>query len=74
MLSMFFLPFGYDALFMLIMKLTGSYWAADVIFYLISASFLGFYFYYSGINPFDHFRDKIINLKKRLKDFFGWDD
>lgn len=74
MLSMFFLPFGYDALFMLIMKWTGSYWSTDAIFYGISASFLGFYFYYSDINPFDHFKEKIINLKNRLKDFLNWDE
>ena len=39
MLAMFFLPFGYDALFKLIMELTGSYWIADAIFYGISGLF-----------------------------------
>ena len=39
MLAMFFLPFGYDALFKLIMDLSGSYWAADAVFYSISACF-----------------------------------
>jgi hypothetical protein len=39
MLAMFFLPLGYDALFRLMMELTGSYWGADVIFYSISGSF-----------------------------------
>lgn len=39
MLAMFFLPFGYDALFKLIMDLTGSYWAADIVFYSISGCF-----------------------------------
>jgi len=39
MLAMFFLPFGYDALFKLIMDLTGSYWAADTVFYCISGCF-----------------------------------
>jgi threonine/homoserine efflux transporter RhtA len=39
MLAMFFLPFGYDFLFKLIMEATGSYWAADLIFYGISGSF-----------------------------------
>ena len=74
MLSMFFLPFGYDALFMLIMKWTGSYWTTDVIFYFISASFLGSYFYYSGVNPFDHFREKFQNLKKKFQAFTGWNE
>jgi hypothetical protein len=39
MLAMFFLPLGYDALFKLMMDLTGSYWGADIVFYSISASF-----------------------------------
>lgn len=39
MLAMFFLPFGYDALFKLIMDLSGSYWVADVVFYSISGCF-----------------------------------
>lgn len=39
MLAMFFLPFGYDALFKLIMDITGSYWAADITFYCISGCF-----------------------------------
>jgi hypothetical protein len=39
MLAMFFLPFGYDFLFKLIMEVTGSFWKADLIFYGISASF-----------------------------------
>jgi hypothetical protein len=45
MLAMFFLPFGYDALFKLIMDLSGSYWIADIVFYSISASFFTCYFY-----------------------------
>jgi hypothetical protein len=43
MLAMFFLPFGYDALFALIMELTGSYWIADAIFYGISGCFFVLY-------------------------------
>jgi hypothetical protein len=43
MLAMFFLPLGYDALFKLIMELTGSYWIADAIFYGISGSFFACY-------------------------------
>ena len=47
MLSMFFLPFGYDYLFKIIMDATGSYWLADGIFYLISLVFFIMYVYYS---------------------------
>jgi hypothetical protein len=39
MLAMFFLPFGYDFLFKMIMEVSGSYWMADVVFYLISGFF-----------------------------------
>jgi hypothetical protein len=39
MLAMFFLPFGYDALFKLIMDMSGSYWVADIVFYSISGCF-----------------------------------
>lgn len=39
LLAMFFLPFGYDALFKVLMELTGSYWIADGVFYTISIFF-----------------------------------
>ena len=45
MLATFFNPFGFDALFALIMKWTGSYWITDAIFYCLSACFFGLYFY-----------------------------
>lgn len=48
MLSSFFLPFGYDALFKLIMDATGSYWTADIIFYCIAAVFFVAYLSLEG--------------------------
>lgn len=39
MLGMFFLPFGYDALFKLVMDWSGSYWIADLVFYGIAGTF-----------------------------------
>ena len=45
MLAMFFLPFGYDALFKLIMDMTGSYWIADIVFYSISGVFFILYIF-----------------------------
>jgi succinate-acetate transporter protein len=39
MLAMFFLPLGYDALFKIMMEVTGSYWGADAVFYSISGCF-----------------------------------
>jgi len=44
MLAMFFNPFGFDALFKMVMDWTGSYWITDAIFYGIAALFLGLYF------------------------------
>ena len=71
LLGSFFLPFGYDALFALIMKWTGSYWTTDLIFYFISAVFFGLYFYFSGINPLyelkDMFRNVYNNILKHIK-------
>jgi hypothetical protein len=43
-LATFFNPLGFDALFALIMKWTGSYWITDAIFYCLSAFFFGLYF------------------------------
>lgn len=58
-LSMFFNPLGFDALFSAVMTLTGSYWITDIIFYLISLSFLGLYFLFQGINPIEHVKNKL---------------
>jgi hypothetical protein len=44
MLGMFFLPFGYDGLFALLMELTGSFWLTDFIFYGISLCFFVIYY------------------------------
>jgi hypothetical protein len=52
-LAMFFLPFGYDALFKLIMDLSGSYWIADITFYSISGSFWLLYIYFTRLSNKD---------------------
>ena len=44
MLATFFNPLGFDALFAYTMKLTGSYWITDAIFYLVSASLFTVYY------------------------------
>lgn len=70
LLGSFFLPFGYDALFALIMKWTGSYWTTDLIFYFISAVFFGLYFYFSGINPLYEMRDIFLSIyNNRIKHY-----
>ena len=59
MLGMFFNPMGFDILFYTILQLTGSYGITTFIFYLLSASCFGLYFYFSKINPFKHIRNKV---------------
>jgi hypothetical protein len=44
MIATFFNPLGFDALFALVMKWTGSFWITDAIFYCLSASFFGLYY------------------------------
>lgn len=71
MLATFFLPFGYDALFALIMKCTGSYWITDVIFYFISVFFFGLYSYLSGNNPFKELADIMLSIyNDKIKHYF----
>jgi hypothetical protein len=65
-LCMFFNPLGFDALFKIVMELTGSYWTTDLIFYLTSGLFLGLYFFFRKINPITHIKTKI---KKNGKKF-----
>jgi hypothetical protein len=43
-LGTFFNPFGFDAAFAFVTKLTGSYVITDIIFYGVALLFFGFYF------------------------------
>ncbi len=47
MIATFFNPLGFDALFALVMKWTGSYWVTDLVFYSMSLLFFGLYYYFS---------------------------
>jgi hypothetical protein len=51
MIATFFNPLGFDILFKMCLDLTGSYWLTTAIFYLLSASFFGLYFWLSGKKP-----------------------
>lgn len=71
-LATFFLPLGFDALFALIMKWTGSYWITDVIFYCISGLFFGLYFIFSGNNPISILRDIILSIyEDKIKHYYS---
>ena len=47
MIATFFNPLGFDALFALVMRWTGSYWATDFGFYSMSLLFFGLYYNFS---------------------------
>jgi hypothetical protein len=58
MLATFFNPLGFDILLKSVMDWTGSYWITICIFYLLSVSFFGLYFWLSGKNPIKYFIKK----------------
>ncbi len=69
-LATFFNPLGFDALFALVMRWTGSFWVTDIIFYCLSALFFGLYFLLRRkLTKND--RDKIEVIKEKETD---WDD
>lgn len=49
--GVFFNPLGFDVVQMILMKLTGSYYGANLALYCLAASCFGLYFFYSGNNP-----------------------
>ena len=63
-IATFFNPLGFDAMFAMIMNWTGSYWITDLIFYCLSASFFGLYFW---LQPSS--KRGLINLKRKIKNF-----
>jgi len=62
-----FCPIGYDALFSFTMELVGSYWLADIIFYIISMFFFSLYCIIGNLNPIDMLKSKIIEIKNKIK-------
>lgn len=67
MLALFVNPFGYDSLFAWTMKETGSFMAADLIFYGIAIIFFIAYFHLSRTNPVKYmiYVFKSFNMKVR---------
>lgn len=66
MTAMFLNPLGYDALFYMVLKATGdSYALTTAIFYLLSLSLFGLYFYLSDINPFRHIKEQTRKIRKK---------
>lgn len=62
MAGMFFNPFGFDAIQLLLIKLTGSYGKANLVLYCLAASCFGLYFLFSGNNPITEIKDIVRNI------------
>jgi hypothetical protein len=67
MLGMFFNPFGFDAIQIMLMKLTGSYLGANLVLYLLAAFCFGLYFFFSGTNPLVEIKKSINFLIERFR-------
>jgi len=70
MMGMFFCPIGFDAATAVVMKWTGDYWTTMSIFYLLSASFFGAYFFVAKINVFKYIKNRFNSLKSFLRNLF----
>ncbi len=62
MMGMFFNPFGFDAIQIMLMKITGSYLGANLVLYCLAGFCFGLYFYFSGNNPFTTIRNIMIDI------------
>ena len=66
---LFFNPCGYDAIFKMVLDMTGDYWNTVRIFYLVAASFLGLHFYFLRINPIRAVCVGLVDFINKLKNF-----
>ncbi len=62
MIGMFLNPFGFDAIQLSLIKLTGSYLRANFVMYCLAGLFFGLYFFFSGNNPFREIKDIILSI------------
>ena len=60
MLGMFFNPFGFDAIQLILIELTGSLLGANLILYCLSVLSFGFYFLLLKINPFIELKNRFV--------------
>ena len=72
MMGMFFNPFGFDAIQIMLIKLTGSYYGANLVLYCLAVSCFGFYFLFSGNNPIKEIRDIILGIyDDKIKHYYN---
>lgn len=74
MLGMFFNPFGFDMIQIALISLTGSYYRANMVLYLLTVICFSLYFIYSGNNPIIEIKNIVLavyhdKIKKGLKLF-----
>lgn len=62
MIAMFLNPLGFDAIQMILIDLTESYWSANLVMYCLAVFFFGLYFFYSGNNPIKEIKNIILNV------------
>lgn len=67
MLGMFFNPFGFDAVQVMLINSTGSYWKANLVLYCLAGFCFGLYFLFSGNNPFITIKKILSDLLKRKR-------
>lgn len=75
MIAMFLNPLGFDAVQLILIKLTGSLLNANLLLYFLAALFFGLYFYFSGNNPLKEVKDIIKSIyHDKIKHFKskGW--
>jgi hypothetical protein len=62
MIGMFLNPFGFDAIQIMLIELTGNYWNANLVMYCLAGLFFGLYFFFSGNNPIKEIRDILLTI------------
>jgi hypothetical protein len=62
MIAMFLNPIGFDAVQLILIDLTGSYWNANLVMYCLAGLFFGLYFYFSGTNPIREIKDIFLSI------------
>ena len=70
-LGTFFNPFGFDAIQLILIKLTGSLYGANLVLYFLAGSCFGLYFLLSGNNPFKELIDVVLSIyNDKIKHYF----
>ena len=66
-IGMFLNPLGFDAIQLMLIRLTGSLLRANFVLYCLAVFFFGLYFYFSGNNPIKEIKEIILSSYNRIK-------